>query len=191
MQISTNYFVDANFFYEFFRRKILPYFCRMESNQQDPTPPECFNLNELQTFQSFEGQILQDVYYYMWLNRQPEGEPSYRFIYYLELLFDSNESLLLTSGEDSDAIHVGQTDALLETAERLRALHGIISIQRVHAGNFPLWQSALVHPLEAIRLSRHESGLYLNDALLLDFGRQRVLVQLSQREGLELSIYGN
>ncbi|MEI6410585.1 MAG: hypothetical protein WCR52_14440 [Bacteroidota bacterium] len=163
----------------------------MESNQQDPTPQGCFKIEELQTFQTFEGQILQDVYYYMWLNRQPEGEPSYRFIYYLELLFDSHESLLLTSGEDSDAIHVGHTEDLLGTAERLRELHGVITIQRVHAGNFPLWQPALVHPLEAIRLSKHESGLYLNDALLLDFGRQQVLVQLSARDGLELSVYEN
>lgn len=163
----------------------------MKTDQNEPTPPECFSLKDLELFQSFEGQILHDVYYYMWLNQQGAGETPMRFIYYLELLFDSNESLLLTSGEDSEAIRIGQAEELLRSAERLRDLHGVITVQRVHAGNFPLWQPALNHLLEAVRLSRHESGLYLNDAVLLDFGRRRVLVHLGAREGLELSVYGN
>ena len=152
----------------------------------DYTPPECFGLEELETFQSFESQLLADVNYYLWLNQADDGAIPYRFLYTLELVFDSNDSLLLSSGEDSEAIRVITAETLLETARQLQRLHGKISIQRISAGAQPLWQPAIGKILEGIRLSRNDAGLYLNDALLLDFGKRRILVQLSEKEGLEI-----
>lgn len=152
----------------------------------DYTPPDCFRLEELETFQSFEGQLLADVNYYLWLNQADDDAIPYRFLYTLELVFDSNDSLLLSSGEDSEAIRVIAAETLLETARQLQRLHGKISIQRLSAGAQPLWQPAIGKTLEGIRLSRNEAGLYLNDALLLDFGKRRILVQLSEKEGLEI-----
>lgn len=152
----------------------------------DYTPPDCFRLEELEIFQSFESQLLADVNYCLWLNQADNGEIPYRFLYTLELVFDSNDSLLLSSGEDSEAIRVISAETLLETARQLQRLHGKISIQRVSAGAQPLWQSAIGKTLEGIRLSRNEAGLYLNDALLLDFGTRRIMVRLSEKEGLEL-----
>ena len=152
----------------------------------DHTPPDCFRLEELETFQSFEGQLLADVNYYLWLNQTDDDAIPYRFLYTLELVFDSNDSLLLSSGEDSEAIRVIAAETLLETARQLQQLHGKISIQRLSAGAQPLWQPAIGKTLEGIRLSRNEAGFYLNDALLLDFGKRRILVQLSEKEGLEI-----
>jgi hypothetical protein len=63
------------------------------------------------------------------------------------------------------------------------------SMQRVSAGAFPLWQPAIGHPLEGIRLSKTEQGFYLNDALLLDFGFRKIAVQLSLKDGLEIGEY--
>jgi len=154
----------------------------------DYTPPECFGLEELETFQSFESQLLADVNYYLWLNQADDGAIPYRFLYTLELVFDSNDSLLLSSGEDSEAIRVITAETLLETARQLQRLHGKISIQRISAGAQPLWQPAIGKILEGIRLSRNDAGLYLNDALLLDFGKRRILVQLSEKEGLEIAM---
>ncbi|MBK6933467.1 MAG: hypothetical protein IPH12_22405 [Saprospirales bacterium] len=34
----------------------------------DPTPPDCFRLEELWAFQAYEAQVLLDVNYYLWLN---------------------------------------------------------------------------------------------------------------------------
>lgn len=157
---------------------------------EEPIPPDCFRLEELQLFQSFEGQILIDVNYYLWLNNTEPGIPPLRFLYGLELVFDRDGALLLSSGEDSTAIRSITAEALLKTAQTLQTLHNQVAIQRVHAGAFPLWEPAVGQSLQAIRLSRGASGFYLNDALVLDFGEKQILLQLSQKEGLELGPFG-
>lgn len=156
---------------------------------QDPTPPNCFRLEELKAFQTFEQQSLVDVNYYLWLNRVETGEAPLRFLYVLELIFEQPEALLLSSGEDSAAIGIITPEALVKTAGQLQTLHGRVSVQRVSAGAFPLWQPVIGHPLAGIRLSKTEQGLYLNDALLLDFGIRKVVVQLGMKDGLEIGEY--
>lgn len=155
----------------------------------DPTPPGCFRLEELESFQSCETQVLVDVNYYLWLNRTDADLPPLRFLYCLELVFEDRGALLLSSGEDSEAIRVLSPEALIKTARQLQTLHGQVSIQRISAGAFPLWEPVMGRYLEAIRLTKNEAGLYLNDALLLDFGVRQILIQLSQKEGLEVGEY--
>lgn len=164
----------------------------MENNQAqaDPTPPECFKLAELEILQSFESQELIDVNYYLWINAAADGAAPYRFLYAIELLFDNYASLLLSSGEDTEAIRVITAAELLETARALQTLHGKITIERAPAAALPLWQSAAGHMLLSINLSKTDEGLYLNDALLLNFGAHKIMVQLSDREGLAVGVYG-
>ncbi len=161
------------------------------ASDPDPTPPDCFRLAEIQALQSFEAQELLDVNYYLWLNRTEAGAVPYRFLYSLELIFEVSGALLLSSGEDTAAIRLLAAEALIQTARDLQTLHGQVSVQRVNAGAFPLWQPVVGHALEAVRLSRNAAGLYLNDALVLDFGHRQVLVRLSRQEGLELSVYAD
>lgn len=152
----------------------------MTHDHHQQVPPDCFPLETLEIFQSFEGQKLQGVNYFHWIN--PDSEAG--FLYYVELLFDSNEALLLSSGEDSTAIVVGQASELVATATRLQQLHGQAVIQRTNAGHSTLWSPLLHQILQNIHLSRHESGLYANDALLLDFGHPKILIHLGARGGL-------
>ena len=84
------------------------------------------------------------------------------------------------------AIRVSDEAALLGTATQLQSLHGRASIQRLQAGASSLWQPLIGKTLAAINLSRHESGLYANTALQLDFGDSQIVVQLAQEEGLEI-----
>ncbi len=166
----------------------VPYLCDMKSvSEQDPTPPDCFPLEALNAFQSFEGDGLSDVWYYLWLNRVEDEQAPYRFLYLLELVFDTGRSLMLSSGDDSEAILLSNAEALEKTARQLQTLHGVVSIQKIQAGNFPLWAPLLGKTLEAIRLSRTEEGLYNNDALLFDFGVGAVLLHLAEKEGLALA----
>lgn len=160
----------------------------MESQDQMPeqTPPDCFRIEELQVFQSFEGQSLTDVNYFLWVNQVQEGQALFRFLYALELLFEGDETLLLSSGEDSEMIRISSPAELVKTAEALRTLHNALTIQRFHAGSLPLWLPVLNRPLDAIRLSKNEEGFYYNDALVLDFGEKRILIRLSDKDGLEL-----
>ncbi len=165
------------------------YFCSMENQENIPgtPPPDCFRLEEIEAFQAAEGQVLSDVNYYLWLNTAEPGEAPYRFLFYLELVFEDSSSLLVTSGDDSEAIRVSTAEALIETAARLRTLHNKVSIQRVNAGSLPIWQPAAGRTLEAVRLSRNDRQLYQNDAFLLDFGAHGVLVHLAEKEGLAVS----
>ncbi len=158
-------------------------------HQQDPTPSDCFRLEELEQLQSFENQALDEVNYYFWINQAEQETAPYRFLFFLELIFGDQRSLLLTSGEDSETIRVSDAEELVKTAEALRALHGKIVIQRVVATSFPLWTGVQGKTLAGIRVSKNEQGLYANDALLLDFTEQKILVRLSAREGLEVGNY--
>jgi hypothetical protein len=156
----------------------------------DTSPPECFRFEELQAFQTFEACALVDVNYYLWLHNTDAAESSHRFLYCLELVFERQGGLLLSSGEDSTAIRIISAETLIKTARDLQKLHNRVLIQRVSCATFPIWEPALGERLQAVRLSHNQAGLYLNDALVLDFGAHRILVNLSQREGLELGVYG-
>ena len=149
--------------------------------------PDCFTRQEIELFQSLEGQNLSGVSYYLWLHHGETANANpYRFLFALELLFDSGASLLLSSGDDSEAIRVIDAESLLETALRLQALHGQPTIQRIVRDGQGLWQDVMEKPLVAIRLTRHSNGLYRNDALLLDFGEHAIVVELvKEGEGLE------
>ena len=152
-------------------------------------PADCFDLATLQHFQAFEGQVLKDVLYYYWLH--PEREGSSGFLYYVEWVFDSNDALLLSAGQDSTALRVGTAADLVGTAGRLQDLHGKPIIQKAQAGRTSLWQPFLGRPLQSIRLSRRDdSEWYANDALLLDFGEAAMLVRLHEVEGMAVHLWG-
>ncbi|MBK6996686.1 MAG: hypothetical protein IPH31_17795 [Lewinellaceae bacterium] len=61
---------------------------------QDPTPPDCFRQAEVEAFQTFEGQILATVNYYLWRARLQN-------VFSLRggTVFENGETLLLSSGE--------------------------------------------------------------------------------------------
>jgi hypothetical protein len=157
-------------------------------HRDDPTPADCFRQEEVAVFKSFEGQTLTGVNYFLWLDIGTElSTQPYRFLFALELLFDSGETLLLSSGDDSEAIRVISAEILLETAKRLQQLHGQPTIQRVIRDGQGVWQQATGQKLASIQLSRQADGLYRNDALMLDFGAAGIVVELPEAgEGLEI-----
>lgn len=157
----------------------------MTHDPHDPTPPDCFRQSELEAFQTFENQILATVNYYLWRSNSKSA-----FLYALELYFENGETLLVSSGESSDAIRIISAESLVETAQKLKELHGEALIQRIVANVQPLWNDVIGSVLEGIRLSRQEeNGLYSNDAMLLDFGEKQIMLELSEKNGLELGVY--
>ena len=161
----------------------------MQPDLTDPTTPGYFHLEELEVFQGLEGRTLTGINYYFWLHYRGVERSHPRFLYAVELLFDSDAALLLSSGDDSAAIRILPPEELIKTAHLLQALHGQVSMQRAPAGESPLWQPVLGKGLVEFRLTKNETGLFHNDALLLDFGVRRILLGLSLKEGLELGIY--
>ena len=153
-------------------------------NAQDPTPADCFRQSEVEAFQICEGQRLETANYYLW-----RTSARLSFLYALELQFENGETLLLSSGEDTDSIRLITPESLVETALKLQALHSEALIQRIIANIQPLWRDVVGLTLEEIRLSRHEKGLYHNDALLFAFGEKQILLELSEKDGLILGEY--
>ncbi len=153
----------------------------MKKNSSSQTPPDCFQQSEVEAFQAFEGQKLETANYYLW-----RASAKSSFLYAIELYFESGETLLLSSGDGTEAIHIISAEALVKTAQKLQALHGEALIQRIVANIQPLWRDVVGASLQEIRLARHESGLYHNDALLLDFGEKQIMLELSEKDGLVL-----
>lgn len=149
-----------------------------------PIPSDCFRQSEVEAFQTFEHQALESVNYFLWRRNAKSS-----FLYALELCFKSGEALLLSSGEDSDGIRIITAENLVTTATKLKELHGEALIQRIAANIQPLWREIIGAVLQEIRLTRHESGLYHNDALLFDFGETQILLEWSGKEGLILGVY--
>jgi hypothetical protein len=150
------------------------------------TPPNCFSQAEITALTAFEGQILTGVNYYLWLDLEA-GNGAYRFLYALELLFASGETLLLSAGEDTEAIRVISAETLIQTAKKLHELHGQPTIQRLIRDGQGVWAAATGQTLRSIQLARSEEGLFLNDALMLSFDTTSIVVELPDAgEGLEI-----
>lgn len=164
-------------------------FVHMENNDRhdEVTPSECFKMEEVKLLQSIENQNLIGVQYFVWLSRSTSDAPaSIRFLWTLELSWADGGTLLLSAGEDSDALQVISPAALVDTVNKINTLHGQSVIQRMVRTEFQPWTAFVGQRLSAIRLTPHESGAYLNDALLLDFGSNGgIVVSLSpEQEGL-------
>ncbi|MFN0216443.1 MAG: hypothetical protein ACKVT2_19460 [Saprospiraceae bacterium] len=148
----------------------------------DPTSPDCFQQWELELFQTFENTILNTVNYYLWRTNKKSS-----FLFALELFFENGKTLLLSSGEDSEQIQVITPESLTRTAKKLQLIHDEALIQRIAANIQPLWRDLIGTALQGIRLSIHaETGLYRNDAMLLEFDGTRILLELSEKDGLLL-----
>lgn len=160
------------------------------SDHHEAFPADCFPLEALEVLRSFDGQTLTAATYYLWLHPDSSGQIQYQFLYCLELLFGAQDTLLLAADEHTMAIRVTNAAELIKTAENVQKINGQPLIQRATATHLPLWTPAQGQTLEGIRLSRRAAdGYYSNDALLLDFGGHRILVSLSEKEGLSVSIY--
>lgn len=159
-----------------------------EQTTPDPTPSGSFRLEEIEAFRSLEGEQLADVTYYFWFNTEA---PNQRFIYYIEVLFNSDSALLLSSGEDSNAIQVTDAMSLIQQARVLMERNsGKPAIQQLNASSSAIWKPLMGQTLSGVRLTKNEAGLYDNDALLLDFEQGGIVVALHDGGGLAISAMG-
>lgn len=156
----------------------------------EPGSAEQFSLEEIQIFQTFENQTFTGIDYYVWLQIETiQSAPAVQFLLALELRFDSGETLLLSSGEDSAAIRIISKEKLMEMAAGLFRIHNRPVIQRLTRDDQPLWIDCMGKRLNAIRLSKNPEGFYLNDAVLLDFNSGQRLIALNPHgEGLIISL---
>ncbi len=162
-------------------------FCGMESTVthiHHQTPPDCFTLEAVEAFQSFEGRTLVSAKYYVWKSLSGSAD----LLYALELRFQEGESLIISSGEDSEALQIIDAATLVATANRAQQLNGQPVFDAYDAMQQSIWKGCADRNLVAIRLSKNEEGLYLNDALMLDFDGQQLIVGLHERGGMRIML---
>lgn len=153
-------------------------------------PDGHFTLAELQIFQRAENATLEGVDYYIWLDTEAE-QPVWKFLLAIELRMGAAGSVIISAGEDTDAIRVIQQEELLKTASALYRVHGKPVIQRASRDHQAPWTAVMNNVLQAVRLSKSEEGHYLNDAMMLDFGETGLVIALNQeRGGLLIREYG-
>lgn len=145
-------------------------------------PDGHFTLAELQMFQRAENTTLEGVDYYIWLDTEAE-QPVWQFLLAIELRLGDAGSVIISAGEDNDAIRVIEQEQLLKTASALYRVHGKPVIQRASRDSQTPWSGVMNRVLQAVRLSKSEEGHYLNDALMLDFGDTGLIVALNQEAG--------
>jgi hypothetical protein len=152
-------------------------------DQSDPTPPDCFRLEDITTLRASEGAVLAQANYYIW----KAEDDAHGFLFFLELIFTDHTALMLSSGEDSLAIRISDAATLVNTAQRLQALHGVPIIARLSAQTSQIWQNVLGKTLQSVHLTKHDNGLYANSAVRFLFENQQITVMIGERGGLELS----
>ncbi len=145
-------------------------------------PDGHFTLSELEIFRQIENATLEGVDYYIWLDTEAE-QPVWRFLLAIELRMGEAGSVIVSAGEDTDAVRVVQQEELLKTAAALYKIHGKPVIQRASRDHQIPWNGLINSTLQAVRLSKSEEGYYLNDALMLDFGDTGLIIALNQDGG--------
>lgn len=149
------------------------------------TPDGCFSLEDITTFRALDGEKLADANYYFWTDAEKGDQ---RFLFFLEILFVSEQALILTSGEDTDAIRIVEAMDVINKAKELMARNDHKpAMQQMNATASGIWQPFAGQPLQSVRLSKNEEGLYLNDAILLDFGTGGIIVALHDKGGLAIT----
>ena len=147
-----------------------------------------FSLNDLQQLQSMEGKILQEVIYFVWVNRINKNQPLV-FIDKLQLKFSDQAIITLTAGEESDALHfLTDFDPVAEAVEMEERFNGEISLKAHHANNDKFWSTVIQHPIRSVRLSKRNDE-YLSDAFILDFESESRLIGVSPEEGILIDFH--
>lgn len=146
------------------------------------TPEGCFSLEDITTFRALDGEKLADVNYYFWTSADKSQQ---RFLLFMEILFVSEQALIITSGEDTDAIRIVEAMDVINKGKDLMARNDRKpAMQQLSATASAIWHPYSGQPLTSIRLTKNDAGLYLNDAILLDFGTGGVIVALHDKGGL-------
>ena len=159
-----------------------PYLCQMNHDHTSRgVPPDCFAQEELEAFLALEHLLLENVFYYV------VPAPTMSYLHAIEMVFAGYGPVVLAADAEEPAIRVLAQEALLEAAYGVQAQG--LTMERHTAKASALWASALGTPLMGVLLSKNEDGLSLNDALVLQFKDERLLVSLHETAGLSVQLY--
>ncbi|GAB4143142.1 MAG: hypothetical protein Fur0041_18260 [Bacteroidia bacterium] len=137
-----------------------------------------FSFEELKALKNTEHKKLTTVFYHNWLNKANPHE-AFEFTDKIELRFEDGSRLVVgTSDETEQAIALDPDfDAEKRKLMLLHEFNGKIDQRSVDMTGNPLWSFAAGQTLLQIALVKEEENLYRNDAMLLDFGDEKLEIR--------------
>jgi hypothetical protein len=147
-----------------------------------------FTFQELTRLNGLEGKHISEVNYYVWVNRIDQAAP-YVFIDKLEIIFSDANKIILTAGEESNALYVlHDFDAAEEILMLEHRFSGQITLKKFGASKDKFWKDVLNLRIQTVQLSK-DGDQYLSDAVVLDFGEEKRLIGLSPEEGIIIDYF--
>jgi len=134
-----------------------------------------FSFEDLRDLKAIEKRKLSRVYYHYWQNKTNPGEP-FEFLDKLELKFSDGSCIVLSATEDDTPGIVVMRDYDAEK-NRLMLLHqfgGRIDLRTEELTDNPLWSLLVGKLLETVGVVDDGDNCYRNDAVLLDFGDEKM-----------------
>lgn len=133
----------------------------------------------------YENQTLREVHHTQWVNKTNPAD-IFEFTFAVTLVFD-NGRLTLSADEDNMAILPGDADFERKRYELLHAFNGRIDLRDDAMNGSALWAPAINETLHSIELVK-EDDLYRSDSMLLNFGKEQIVISLGL-EGLTVEPY--
>lgn len=150
-----------------------------------------FETEELFTLKAAENKTLARVIYHIWQNKiQPEE--TFEFLDKLELVFTDGKKLFLSASEESPPgiIVLKDFDAEKNRLLLLHEFQGKIDHVSQDLTENDLWSLMIGKKLYRVGVIDEGDNCYLNDAVLLDFGDEKMEIHPGV-EGLIVEPYEN
>ena len=136
-----------------------------------------FDFEDLLALKSLENKILTHVIYHNWQNKI-NPDDVFEFLDKLELGFSDGTKIVLTASEDiPPGIFVEKDfDAEKNKLLLLHQFNGKIDFQSEELTENPLWEPVVGKRLLKVGVVDEGDNCYLNDAILFDFGDEKMEV---------------
>lgn len=147
-----------------------------------------FSQDALTTLLASEGKVVSGIVCYFWVNRINPND-SVELIDNFELKFTDGSHLVISCHEENEGIAVlNDFSMAAEQAELEKNFGNKIRIIPVDASKTQMWTDIPGKVLESVDLTR-DGEQYLNDSVLLNFGDEKRIIQLSPTDGLIIDYY--
>ena len=142
-----------------------------------------FTDHQLKLLTAVEGKSLKKVMIYFWVNRfNPDAQVD--LIDNVELVFNDDTTLVITCNDENAAIDIINDFNFEEEKAQLKAEFGDkIKMIPIDASTTKMWVDVVGETIEAFELSR-EDEQFMNDALIINFGKEKRSIGISPNDGL-------
>ncbi|MCX8081469.1 MAG: hypothetical protein N3F09_09560 [Bacteroidia bacterium] len=154
-------------------------------NEDSTLQKKYFTEEELLELHSMHDSVLEEVYCYLWVNRQ--SNPAMDLIVALEIQTDRGNTFISIHDTD-EALEINRFDFNVIKEQLQQEFGEKIKVFRVPASDTGMWKDCKGKKIQAVELTKEE-GQYLSDSLLLNFGSEIRLVQASPIDGLVIDYY--